>query len=179
MFFIRLEGFPCAATVWNIARVGKSFEKRFFINVVVFEAVKINELSWQRRRTEPWGYASSGANGVVGSGGLLICFLFTSSLSSSVDSVASTLPPPLSPFFPRPFISQVGCWVALDCYTGCTLYDSKDMILVEYRMNMVLSKCCQCTPYQQSMMAWLACLERQGKRLPLASNVISRVLALA
>lgn len=91
MFFIRLEGLPCAATVWNIARVGKSFEKRFFISVVVFEAVKTNELAWLRRRTELWGYARSGANRVVGSEGLLICFLFTGSLSSSVDSVASTV----------------------------------------------------------------------------------------
>lgn len=55
------------------AKVGKSFGKRFFINVVTFETVKADKLTWQRVRTEPWGHASAGADGVVaGSRGLLI-----------------------------------------------------------------------------------------------------------
>lgn len=55
------------------ASVGKSFGTRFFINVVISEAVKTDELTWQRVRTEPWGHASVGADGIVaGGGGLLI-----------------------------------------------------------------------------------------------------------
>lgn len=40
------------------ARVGKIFGKRFLINMVIFEAVRADELTWQRVRTEPWRHAS-------------------------------------------------------------------------------------------------------------------------
>lgn len=69
-----------------------------------------------------------------------------SCLSSSVGTMASALLPPLSPYFPRPLVSQeVDLRVALDCCVGCTLYNSKNMIHVNYNMNMELSWSCQCT----------------------------------
>lgn len=41
--------------------------------MVISEAVKTDELTRQRVRTEPWGHASAGADGIVaGGGGLLI-----------------------------------------------------------------------------------------------------------